>query len=187
MTFGLHENSSQPVGLILGIEADTDEESDSFWRMGYTYPVQLTQWVIASAPNHVVMTKFLQDFRMQMKNLISQAVVLNGVDPLELTGPAAITKATKDYLTEKAGLRWHALSGLKDGGRSKLVLDILILPITGFRYVVRWSDTYNLMRSMQLTLATQSWTGILWKHGLETLLASRRSCSTRRTGVVEEV
>lgn len=147
-TFGLHGNSSQPVGLILGIEADTDEESDSYWRMGYTYSVQLTQWVIASAPNHVVMTKFLQDFRMKMRRLVSEAVVLNGVDPLELTGPAAITRATKDYLAEKAGLRWHALSGLKDGGRSKLVLDVLILPITGFRCVFRWRLTYNLIRNM---------------------------------------
>jgi hypothetical protein len=136
MTFGLHGNSSQPVGLILCIEADTDQESNTFWRMGYTYPVQLTQWVIASAPSHVVMTKFLQDFRIQMRHLISNAVVLKGLDPLELTGSAAITRVTKDYLAKKAGLKWQALSGLKDGGRSKLVLDILILPITGFRYVV---------------------------------------------------
>lgn len=56
------------------------------------------------------------------------------LDPLTLTGPAAFTDVVRSRLEEVAGLRWHALSGLKDGGKSKLVDDVLILPITGFRY-----------------------------------------------------
>lgn len=56
-------------------------------------------------------------------------------DPICLTGPGALTVATKDYLQETAGLRWLALTGMEDGGRSKAIDDTLILPITGFRYV----------------------------------------------------
>lgn len=139
--------TSNPVKLILGIEADTYEDSDAAWRAGYTYPVQLTQWTLAGAPNHPVMNKFLKDFQATVRNCTRHATggetpdqadirkILKAMDPLELTGPAAITSITKDYLAEKAELRWQALSGLDDGGRSKLVLDVLVLPITGFRYV----------------------------------------------------
>lgn len=139
-------DSENPVSLILGIEADTYEDSDTAWRAGYTYPVQLTQWTLAGAPHHPVMTKFLKDFSSSVLNYSRQTAgnvpssnaeiskLLKGIDPLELTGPAAITAVTKDYLAKKAGLRWQALSGLDDGGRSKLVQDVLILPITGFRY-----------------------------------------------------
>lgn len=94
------------------------------------------------------MNKFLEDFQATVRNCTQHAgsseapnateitKSLQFMDPLELTGPVAITTVTKDYLSEKAGLRWQALSGLDDGGRSKLVLDVLILPITGFRYVI---------------------------------------------------
>jgi len=60
---------------------------------------------------------------------------LKALNPLSLTGPVAITNATKTWLEDKAGLRWNALTGLADGGRSKVVIDTMILPITGFRYI----------------------------------------------------
>jgi mannosyltransferase OCH1-like enzyme len=143
-SFGPVPNSS-PVKLILGIEADTHEDSNSFWRMGYNYPVQLTQWALASTANHAVLGQFLRNFKAQIKgiathtqeehaNVTSIISTLQRLDPIELTGPAAITAATKEYLEETEGLRWQAMSGLEDGGRSKVVADTLILPITGFRY-----------------------------------------------------
>ena len=58
------------------------------------------------------------------------------IGPVSLTGPVAVTVATRTWLEERVGLRWNALTGILDGGRSKLVEDILILPITGFRYVL---------------------------------------------------
>lgn len=146
-TYSQSKDSSHPVGLILGIEADTDEHSDSFWRMGYSYPVQLTQWSLASTSDHPVLNQFLENFRHQFQSIVSDPADLDSLtmnlentrldkaDPLELSGPVAITEATMAYLTSKRGLRWQALSGLSDGGRSKLVDDVLILPITGFRYV----------------------------------------------------
>lgn len=55
-------------------------------------------------------------------------------DPLTRTGPAAVTEATKAWLEEHEGLRWNAMTGLKDDGKNKLAGDVLILPMTGFRY-----------------------------------------------------
>ncbi|ETN44306.1 uncharacterized protein HMPREF1541_10486 [Cyphellophora europaea CBS 101466] len=134
--------SDDPVALVLGIEADTDEHADTFWRMGYTYPVQLTQWALAGSRDQPVLNRFLENFRHAMEeamkaptdlaNAPTSGSQLRKLDPLELTGPSAITKATKDYLAGVANLRWQALSGLQDGGHSKLVQDTLILPITGF-------------------------------------------------------
>ena len=132
----------KPVSLILGIEADNDEKGDAYWRMGYTYPVQLTQWSLAASSKQPVLDHFLSNFRKVVQDVLDNGgggkkslMAMRKQDPLALTGPVAITKATLEYLGEKTGLRWQALSGLQDGGRSKVVLDTLILPITGFRYV----------------------------------------------------
>lgn len=141
--FATTKDHTEPVKLVLGIECDTEEDSDMFWRMGYEYSIQLTQWALASAANHPILNNFLSNFRQQMENatmgshlgsvnIISEEEAVRRINPIELTGPAAVTKATKEYLAANANLRWQALSGLQDGGRSKLVLDTLILPITGF-------------------------------------------------------
>lgn len=45
------------------------------------------------------------------------------------------TEATSRWLQKEADLRWDSLTGSLDGGRSKRIEDVLILPITGFRYV----------------------------------------------------
>jgi hypothetical protein len=66
-------------------------------------------------------------------------------DPLVLTGPSAITEVTQDWLEDRVGLRWNALTGLYDGGKSKLVDDIMILPITGFRYATLFWQTIQLV------------------------------------------
>lgn len=122
----------RPVSIIWGLEADTDPASDDYWRMGYTYPVQLTQWALASAPHHAVLDKFVSNLKLQIQNEKGVDGWAAGADPLTRTGPAAVTKATKDWLEKQAKLTWNSLTGLKDGGKAKLVLDVLILPITGF-------------------------------------------------------
>ncbi|PTB38116.1 uncharacterized protein TrAFT101_011778 [Trichoderma asperellum] len=126
-------NGTQPVNLIWGLEADTDPNSNAYWRMGYTYPVQLTQWALASAPDHPALKQFMENLRDEVR-LEKEATSYdpNRVDPLTRTGPAAVTLATLMWLENDIGFRWNALTGLKDGGRSKLVEDALILPITGF-------------------------------------------------------
>lgn len=133
-----------PVGVMLGIEADCQPSRDDYWRMGYSYPVQLTQWALASKPGHDVLLRFMKTLSQQLDDVAnrnegnlsaSEAVEeLRHIGPVSLTGPAAVTNATKTLLSEQAGLRWNSLTGLDDGGQSKLVRDVLILPITAFRY-----------------------------------------------------
>lgn len=126
--------SSRLVNLLWGLEADTDPQSDAYWRMGYTYPVQLTQWALASAPGHPVLSQFMDGLNARIGEARNATLdAAEKADPLTRTGPAAVTLATSTWLEEKIGFRWNALTGLKDGGRAKLVSDVLVLPITGFR------------------------------------------------------
>ncbi|OGM48005.1 glycosyl transferase [Aspergillus bombycis] len=135
-----------PIRAIVGLEADCPPESDAYWRMGYAEPVQLTQWSLAAAPGHPILQIFLDHLSASLENTTSRKgsqihsltdqATLRSIDPLLLTGPAAFTESVKAWLATTTGLRWNALSGLTDGGQSKVVGDILVLPITGFRYVV---------------------------------------------------
>ncbi|KAL4889351.1 NRDE protein-domain-containing protein [Aspergillus ambiguus] len=155
-------NSTDPVGAIFGLEADFDPDTDLYWRRGYYYPVQLTQWALAAARGHPVLSQFLDYIRNHLDptapdyagnndastNRFQQQMDMN---PVGATGPAAITETVQGWLGETAGLRWNAVTGRHDDGRSKLVDDILILPITGFSPSKnRWSD-WNRMGAKPLT------------------------------------
>lgn len=132
----------QPARLLLGIEGDNEPDTDTHWRMGYNFPVQLTQWTLASSPKHPVLYRFLSTFAERIKDLAkpykgditaaAKAGAYKKEDPLKLTGPEAITAATMGWLNDTTGLRWDALTGLTDGGRSKAVGDTIIFPITAF-------------------------------------------------------
>ncbi|QMW48355.1 hypothetical protein G4B11_011873 [Aspergillus flavus] len=134
--------AADPIRAIVGLEADCPPESDAYWRMGYAEPVQLTQWSLAAAPGHPIFQTFLDRLSANLRNTTSRRssrihgtedqAALNRIDPLLLTGPAAFTEAVKGWLETTTGLRWNALSGLTDGGQSKVVGDVLVLPITGF-------------------------------------------------------
>jgi hypothetical protein len=114
--------------------------------MGYTNPVQLTQWALASAPGHPALTWFIQKIYSILDEVASHHdgnlttpeayEELDYLEPLLFTGPDAITVSMRSWLEDRIGLRWNALTGLHDGGKSKLADDIMILPITGFRYVL---------------------------------------------------
>ncbi|KAL4928895.1 glycosyltransferase family 32 protein [Aspergillus undulatus] len=132
--------SRQPVNAIVGIEADTDPTTDTYWRMGYFFPVQLTQWSFAFAPHHPILQIFIDRLlatirlvaRDQQTIPDQQGQGIEYIDPVNLTGPIAFTDSVKTYLEGKADLRWNAVTGLQDGGKSKFVEDVLVLPITGF-------------------------------------------------------
>ncbi|GLA66369.1 hypothetical protein AtubIFM54640_008576 [Aspergillus tubingensis] len=124
-------NSTGSVHAIVGLEADCPPNSDTYWRMGYLLPVQLTQWAFAWAPGHPILQIFLDRLFMEPA-LQPHSNDLDALDPLTLTGPVAFTHAVQSWLEATVGLRWNALSGLQDGGESKLVEDVLVLPITGF-------------------------------------------------------
>jgi len=133
------------VRLLLGIEGDNDPSTDTHWRMGYSFPVQLTQWALAAAPQHPILKRFISTFSARIDEItapyggnltaVVEAGVLKKEDPLKLTGPEAITAAARGWLADEAGLRWEAVTGLHDGGRSKAVGSTVIFPITAFRYL----------------------------------------------------
>ncbi|EXJ54738.1 hypothetical protein A1O7_10079 [Cladophialophora yegresii CBS 114405] len=135
-------SSDNPVSIVLGIEADCPPDKDDYWRMGYSYPVQLTQWALASGPGHPILLRFMDTLQRRLKHVANRhwgdlsdmeaTKELRQIGPLSLTGPVAITVAAMTWLEEQVGLRWNTLTGLLDGGQSKLVDDVLILPITGF-------------------------------------------------------
>jgi hypothetical protein len=142
--------SSEPVRAIVGIEADNDPNGDKYWRMGYFYPVQLTQWAFAFAPHQPILTQFIEHIfeyvrdiaRKHGGDLNSEETQreLKGIDPVNFTGPIAFTDSVSSWLKGKADLRWNAVTGLEDGGKSKYVEDVLVLPISGFRYVLSLFD-----------------------------------------------
>jgi hypothetical protein len=139
----INKNSGQyqPVDAVWGIECDSDPNTDAHWRMAYTYPVQLTNWAFASAPNHPILQYYLDSLKEKAAEARDRVLKNPGTsfsqlhyDPITRTGPVAVTVATKWWLETHNGLRWNALTGVNDGGKTKLVGDVLILPITGFRY-----------------------------------------------------
>lgn len=127
--------SEPSVHAIFGIEADNPPAPDTtYWRMGYTFAVQITNWAFAMAPHHPVSDQFI----LSLKTAISQnRDNLREVDPLDITGPPALTASIMIVAKkEEPRLSWDALSGLNGdpkGGRGKIIAgDTLILPITGF-------------------------------------------------------
>ncbi|KAL4986232.1 hypothetical protein BDW68DRAFT_198209 [Aspergillus falconensis] len=137
-------HSTHAVNAIVGIEADTNPDTDTYWRMGYFFPIQLTQWAFGFAPHHPVLQLFIDRLRETIRlvardqQLLSESEQsglghgLDWIDPVNLTGPIAFTDSVRTYLEGKADLRWNALTGLHDHGKTKLVEDVLVLPITGF-------------------------------------------------------
>ncbi|KAI9652160.1 MAG: hypothetical protein M1829_001831 [Trizodia sp. TS-e1964] len=193
--------SQAPMRLILGIEGDNDPNTDAYWRMGFNYPVQLTQWALASAPHHPVLNLFLKSFQTTVEEIInpfknatssqsqnetssvslSMKKELERLDPLSLTGPEAITAATKDFLAKTSRLNWDSLTGLHDGGLSKAVADVLILPITGFRYDLS-SPSHTLSRQLTSNPALEKAPSDAWAQNPQQILQRAYGIAARAHG-----
>ncbi|KAK4543615.1 hypothetical protein LTR36_005260 [Oleoguttula mirabilis] len=123
------------VHAILGIGADNLPDPDpTYWRMGYTYPIQTENWAFCMAPHHPIASQFLTTLN---ETIVQERGDLPAIDPLDITGPPALTAAARTVAQrEDPELSWDALSGRNGdpvGGRGKIVAgDTLILPITGF-------------------------------------------------------
>lgn len=123
------------VNAIFGIGADNLPDPDpTYWRMGYTYPIQTTNWALCMAPHHPIASQFLATLN---ETIWRENANLPSIDPLDITGPPALTAAVRTVAqSEDSRLEWNALSGRHGdpvGGRGKVVAgDALILPITGF-------------------------------------------------------
>lgn len=127
--------SKKAVNAIFGIEADNPPDpDDTYWRMGYTFPVQITNWALAMSPHHPITDLFLANLAAKMHK---DGGILPTIDPLDLTGPPALTRTVKDYAESmESRFHWQSLSSRNDarpGGHAKIVAgDVLVLPITGF-------------------------------------------------------
>lgn len=170
-----HTNkSSLDISAILGIECDTSVDKDDFWRMGYRHPVQLTNWAFAMAPQNPITVRYLANLA---ENIHQNASVLHKLDPLDLTGPPALTQAVKDHCEhELPGFDLNSVSGVGDsaGGRSKVAVgDILVLPITGFSYEGPSCCIFSCLR------LKQSWPRVIPQHGQSSLYSCSRKTTPR--------
>jgi hypothetical protein len=128
-----NKSDAVEVAAIVGIEADNEEDRDDYWRMGYSFALQLTNWAMAMAPQHPIASHYLAQVTTE---IMQNATRLREVEILDLTGPPAFTKAVKALCeAEDPSFRWHSLSSRADPPRStgKVAAgDIVVLPITGF-------------------------------------------------------
>lgn len=130
------KNAAQKtVNAIFGLEADNlPDPDDTYWRMGYTFPVQVTNWAFAMSPHHPVASLFLSDIATRIQTDMD---ILPTIDPLNITGPPVLTQTLKSFTEHvEPNFSWQSLSNIPSHnqlGRSKIIAgDILILPITGF-------------------------------------------------------
>ena len=138
------------VGAIYGVECDARPDTDDYWRMGYSYPLQLTNWAFAMAPQHPTAAEFLVQLESEVRANMTR---LADIDPLDLTGPPALTKTVKKHSedVEGYGFDWNSLTSRTEppGGRGKVVAgDVLVLPITGFSPGRGW---FHNMGSMPIS------------------------------------
>lgn len=127
--------TKKTVNAIFGLESDNPPEpDDTYWRMGYTFPVQVTNWALAMSPHHPIAALFLSGLTARVQADLN---TLPAIDPLNITGPPVLTHTLIKYTEHvEPKFSWQSLSNLpskSQSGRSKIVAgDILILPITGF-------------------------------------------------------
>lgn len=139
------------INAIFGIEADNHPAPDpTYWRMGYNFAVQVTNWALAMAPHHPVADQFIVSLRSAISLHRDN---LSVVDPLDITGPPALTSAIRSVAQQSCPeFSWDALTGRngdQPGGRGKVVAgDTLILPITGFNPGRGW---FQNMGSQSIT------------------------------------
>ena len=134
----LKDNTS----VVLGIEVDNERGSDG------SKLFELVNWTIMSRRNAPFM-RFLVDRVIQNleKDAASHNTTLANLQPkrqevIDVTGPAALTEATFDYLSEKTRTTVN-MQNFTKMRRPKLVADILVLPINAFGagHQVQWSGT----------------------------------------------
>lgn len=130
------------TSVVLGIEVDNEMGPDR------SNLFELVNWTIMSRRNAPFM-RFLVDrvIRNLEQDAAAHNTTLANLQPkrqevIDVTGPAALTEATFQYLSEKTQttVNMHNFTKMR---RPKLVADILVLPINAFGagHQVQWSGT----------------------------------------------
>lgn len=121
------------ANAVVGIEYDTFGNDPTPALLF----VQLVNWTIMSKAGHPLMDLTVRNALKAIKALAEKQKVLLGLikatfnDVLASTGPALLTLATFEYLSEATGTQvsWANVSGIT---APKLIHDVLILPVTAF-------------------------------------------------------
>lgn len=119
---------------VLGIEYDTF----GLGHVGALLDLQLINWTLMSRrAGHPLFDRVARNVAQGLTNLAAnQSVPLSGIkasfnDVLATTGPAALTMATWEYLSEQMGreVTWEDMTKITE---PLLLHDVLILPVTAW-------------------------------------------------------
>ncbi|MCJ1389391.1 hypothetical protein MMC18_002248 [Xylographa bjoerkii] len=121
------------TNAVVGVEYDTFGQDPAPALL----IVQFVNWTIMSKSNHPLMDLTVRNAIRAIEALAEKQQVplghikANFNDVLASTGPALLTRATFEYLSEITGseISWLNVTGLT---APKLIHDILILPVTAF-------------------------------------------------------
>ncbi|EEH32998.1 initiation-specific alpha-1,6-mannosyltransferase [Paracoccidioides lutzii Pb01] len=134
-----HINRST-VGLVVGIEADTDRED---WAQWFSRRLQFCQWTIQAKPGHPVLRDVVATITEDALRMKEAGILIRGMmdkSVMEFTGPAVWTDAIFRYFNNPLyfetaqppngrNLTAHDFSGVKE---HRQLGDVVVLPITSF-------------------------------------------------------
>ena len=111
------------VGFMVGIEAESPN-----WQRDYARPLQLCQWTFGARPCHPILKRLID--RIVNVSSTMQQTPINYATIINWTGPGMWTDTIFDYLNETYNVEWTSLKRLN---QSRLIGDVLVLPITAFQ------------------------------------------------------
>lgn len=120
-------SSKETISIIIGLEDDVDRKEGDKWKSWLVSPIQILQWTMASAPNHIVLN-YTIDLILSKIPAMSRAEI-KASDASKLTGPGPWSFSVYRYWKDQ-GVDWEDMRHF--GSRPKLVGDMLVLPTTGF-------------------------------------------------------
>jgi mannosyltransferase OCH1-like enzyme len=127
-------NLRSKVSVVIGIEYD--KQDGGRWA-DWTLDLQITNWAMLVRPNHPMMDRTVQLLRERMYDIADRKqtslrkVQLDEKEVLDTTGPAMLTEAVFAHISDvtQSNFTWENITGLVT---SRLIDDILVLPVTGF-------------------------------------------------------
>ncbi|KAI8816656.1 uncharacterized protein EV422DRAFT_545186 [Fimicolochytrium jonesii] len=127
-------SSRRSIHLLIGLECDADPASDDYWRyFAFQHPIQIVYWSLGAAPGHHMLSRHLRNI-LKVASRMSDKEMKIEQDAVGFTGPGRWTVTVKEWMDDRYGPDhlWFKLTGRFDGGKSKVIEDVLVLPITGF-------------------------------------------------------
>ena len=134
------------AGILLGVEVDNKFGPDGRTFQGGTDLFQLVNWTIMSKPNQPFMWYLVTRVMNNIKGLAAaqnqsiSKMTYSIQDVLDVTGPAALTKAFFEYASDltDSNVTYHNFTKMT---RPRLIGEVVILPIQAFGagHQVEWA------------------------------------------------